>query len=65
MGLSNAHLAVVAVRQLRLHLQLLCKPKNNCLEKPFLDPVDIEIVTVGDMVRFIKKSHRFSSGIQY
>jgi len=33
--------------------------------KPFLDPADIDVVTVGDLVRFIKKSHRFSASIQY
>jgi len=28
--------------------------------KPFLDPADMDIVTVGDLVRFIKKSHRIT-----
>jgi len=28
-------------------------------------PIDIDSVTVGDVVRFIKKSHRFSSSIQW
>jgi len=30
-----------------------------------LHPTDIDSATVGDIVRFIKKSHRFSTSIQW
>ena len=33
--------------------------------KHSLHPTDIDSVTVGDIVRFIRKSHRFSSSIQW
>jgi len=38
--------------------------KNNSMGKPSLNPNDIDSATVGDIVRFIKKSHRLSQSIQ-
>jgi len=37
---------------------------NNSMGKTQFTPADIDSLTVGDIVRFIKKSHRFSSSIQ-
>jgi len=38
---------------------------NNSMGKTQFTPAHIDPLTVGDIVRFIKKSHRFSSSIQW
>jgi len=71
MGLSNDPSCSYCSEAIETTSHYLCRCSYFAMQratvwgKPFLDPADIDIVTVGDLVRFIKKSHRFSSSIQY
>jgi len=71
MGLSNDPSCSYCSEAIETTSHYLCRCSYFAMQratvwrKPFLDLADIDIVTIGDLVRFIKKSHRFSSSIQY
>ena len=70
MGLSNDPFcsyckeAVESAFHFLCHCSYFAILRTTVWGKPSLHPTDIDSVTVGDIVRFIRKSHRFSSSIQ-
>jgi len=71
MGLSNDPFcsyckeAVESASHFLCHCSYFAILRTTVWGKPSLHPTDIDSVTVGDIVRFIKKSHRLSSRIQW
>jgi len=71
MGLSNDPFCsyckevVESASHFLCHCNYFAVLKTTVWGKPSLHPTDIDAATVGDIVRFIKKSHRFSSSIQW
>jgi len=70
MGLSNDPFcsyckeAIESASHFLCHCNYFAVLRTTIWGKPSLHPTDIDSAAVGDIVRFIKKSHRFSSSIQ-
>ena len=71
MGLSNDPFcsyckeAIESASHFFCHCNYFTSLRTTVWGKPSLHPTDINSVTVEDIVRFVKKSHRFSSNIQW